>query len=137
MEDVEAAVQSQEEHIVRSDVLDVLEAVDHEQLGQNGHCLQPDTERPQEVDGVERLVRDDGGEQGSAVEIVVREGVGLAIEAEIVRLLLLHEVDGVGGEADEDDLHHEDVERLPTQEEVDVAGEEDGEEELLRAVGET
>ena len=137
MEDVEAAVQSQEEHIVRSDVLDVLEAVDHEQLGQNGHRLQPDTERPQEVDGVERLVRDDGGEEGSAVEIVVREGVGLAIEAEIVRLLLLHEVDGVGGEADEDDLHHEDVERLPTQEEVDVAGEEDGEEELLRAVGET
>lgn len=137
MEDVEAAVQSQEEHIVRSDVLDVLEAVDHEQLGQNGHRLQPDTERPQEVDGVERLVRDDGGEQGSAVEIVVREGVGLAIEAEIVRLLLLHEVDGVGGEADEDDLHNEDVERLPAQEEVDVAGEEDGEEELLRAVGET
>ena len=137
MEDVEAAVQSQEEHIVRSDVLDVLEAVDHEQLGQNGHRLQPDTERPQEVDGVERLVRDDGGEQGSAVEIVVREGVGLAIEAEIVRLLLLHEVDGVGGEADENDLHNEDVERLPAQEEVDVAGEEDGEEELLRAVGET
>lgn len=137
MEDVEAAVQSQEEHIVRSDVLDVLEAVDHEQLGQNGHRLQPDTERPQEVDGVERLVRDDGGEEGSAVEIVVREGVGLAIEAEIVRLLLLHEVDGVGGEADENDLHNEDVERLPAQEEVDVAGEEDGEEELLRAVGET
>lgn len=67
----------------------------------------------------------------------MREGVGLAIETEIVGLFHFHEVDGVGGEADEDDLHDEDVEGLPAQEEVDVAGEEDCQEELLRAVGKT
>lgn len=67
----------------------------------------------------------------------MREGVGLAIETEIVRLFEFHEVDGVGRETDEDDLHHKDVECLPAQEEVDVAGEEDCQEELLGAVGKT
>lgn len=54
----------------------------------------------------------------------MREGVRLTIETQVVRLLVLHEVDGVGSETDEDDLHDEHVERLPTQEEVDVARDE-------------
>lgn len=64
------------------------------------------------------------------------ERVGLAVETEVVGLLDAHEVDGVGGETDEHDLHHEHVERLPPEEEVDVARNEDCQEELLRAVGE-
>ena len=78
----------------------------------------------------------DCGEEGGAVEVVVREGVRLAVHAEAEWLFVLHEVDGVGSEGDEDDLHHEDVETLPPEEEVDIASEEDGQEELLGAVGE-
>lgn len=137
MEDVEAAVQSKEEHIVRSDIFDVFEPIDHEELRQNGDGLEPNAKRPEEVYGIEGLVRDDCSQQCRPVEVIMREGVGLAIETEIVGLFQFHEVDGVGGEADEHDLHHEDVERLPAQEEVDVARHEDRQEELLRAVGET
>lgn len=80
-------------------------------------------------------MRDDSSEEGCGVEVVMGEGVGLAVETEIVWLLDAHEVDGVGSQTDEDDLHHEHVERLPPQEQVDVATHEDCEEELLRAVG--
>ena len=136
MEDVEAPVEPQEENVVGRDVFDVLEAVDHGELGDDGERLEPDAEGPEEVDGVEGLVDDDGGEQGGPVEVVVREGVRLAVHTQAEGLLDLHEVDGVGGEGDEDDLHDEDVERLPAEEEVEVAADEDGEEELLGAVGE-
>lgn len=137
MEDVEGAVEAEEEDVVRGDVLHVLEAVDHEELRQDGQGFEPDAEGPQEVDGVERFVGDDCGEEGCAVEVVVREGVGFAVETEEVGLLDAHEVDGVGGEGDEDHLHHEDVERLPAQEEVDVPGEEHCQEQFLRAVGQS
>lgn len=78
---------------------------------------------------------DDGSEQGGAIEVVMGEGVGLPIETEVVWLFDAHEVYGVGGQADEDDLHDEHIERLPAEEEVDVAGEEHRQEKLLRPVG--
>lgn len=59
VEDVEASVQSQEQHVVCSDILDVFESIYHEKLRQDGHCLQPYAKRPQEVYGVEGLMRDD------------------------------------------------------------------------------
>jgi len=120
---------------VRCDVLHVLETVDHEQLRQDGQRFQPNTEGPQKVDRVERFMRDDGSEQRRAIEVIMREGVRLPIETEVVWLLDAHEVYGVGSQADEDDLHDEHVQRLPAEEEVDVAREEHRQEKLLRSVG--
>lgn len=51
----------------------------------------------------------------------MREGIGLAIETEVVRLLDAHEVDGVSGQANEYYLHDEDIECLPAEEEVDIS----------------
>lgn len=120
---------------MRCDVLHVLETVDHEQLRQDGQRFQPNTEGPQKVDRVERFMRDDGSEQRRAIEVIMREGVRLPIETEVVWLLDAHEVYGVGSQADEDDLHDEHVQRLPAEEEVDVAREEHRQEKLLRSVG--
>ena len=65
----------------------------------------------------------------------MREGVRLLIEAEVVWLFNAHEVDGVGSETDEDDLHHEHVQRLPAEEEIDVPRQEHCQEKLLCPVG--
>jgi hypothetical protein len=45
-----------------------------------------------------------------------------------------HEVDGVCGDTDEEYLHDEEIERLPPKEQIDVAGEEDDEVDLLSFV---
>jgi hypothetical protein len=66
----------------------------------------------------------------------VREAVSLAVQTQRIGLFEPHEVDGVAGERNEDDFHYEGVEGFPGHEEVDVAGEEDHEEEFLGAVGE-
>ena len=94
---------------MRCDVLHVFETVDHEQLRQDGQRFQPNTEGPQKVDRVERFMRDDGSEQRGAIEVIMREGVRLPIETDVVWLLDAHEVYGVGSQADEDDLHDEHV----------------------------
>ena len=134
MEDVEAAVQAQEEHVVGSYVLDVAQLVYHVQLRQDGQRLQPDAERPQEVQRVQRLVDQDGCEEGGGVEVVVGECVCVAVEGEGVGLFELHEVDRVARERDEHDLHHEHVQRLPPEQQVDVPRQEHHEEHLLRPV---
>lgn len=46
MQYVEAPGQSQEEHVVSSDVLDVPQLVYHVKLGQNSQPLQSNTKRP-------------------------------------------------------------------------------------------
>lgn len=56
----------------------------------------------------------------------MREGVWLFVEAEVIWFFVFHEIDGVGGEWDEYNLHDEGVEGLPSKKEVDVPGEKDG-----------
>lgn len=81
VEDVEEAVEAQEEHDVRGDVLDVLALRDHVQLRQNGHRLQPDRERPEDAVHREGLVEEEGQDGGPEVERPVREGVGVGVVA--------------------------------------------------------
>ena len=52
MEDVEYTIQSEEEYVMGSDVLDFFKFVNHEELWQDGESFEPDTERPSEVHGV-------------------------------------------------------------------------------------
>lgn len=58
VKDVEAAIQPQEQDIMSSDILDVLQTIDHEKLRQNGHRLQPNTKRPQKIYRVKGLMSD-------------------------------------------------------------------------------
>jgi len=51
----------------------------------------------------------------------VWESICFFVETEAERLFELHQVDCVGGEGDEYYLHDENVERFPTEKEVQVA----------------
>jgi len=48
-----------------------------------------------------------------------------------------HEVDGIGSNADEENLHDEEIERLPSQKQIDIACEEDDQVNLLRFIGQS
>ena len=50
MEDIEYSIQSQKQHVVSCNVLDILEFVYHEQLRQDSEGLQPDAVAPQDID---------------------------------------------------------------------------------------
>jgi hypothetical protein len=58
VENIKDTIQAQKQHIVCSDVLNILELIDHEELGKNGQCLKPDTEAPNKVDRVKGLMND-------------------------------------------------------------------------------
>ncbi len=137
MQNIKAAVQTQEQHVVGCDILDISQFVYHVELGQNGQRLKPDAERPQKVDWVERLMHNDGCKQSSAVKVVMGEIVGLTIQTETIGLFEFHEVDGVGCEGDEYYLHDEDVEGFPAEKEVDIASQEHSQKQLLGAVGQS
>jgi hypothetical protein len=137
VEDVENPIQSQEQHVVGCNVLDVLQLVDDCKLRQDGESLQPDRKGPDEVHGVERLVDQDRHQQGPPVDVVVGKRVRLCAVAQVEGPLDPHQVHGVGGEADEEDLHQEQVQCLPPREEVDVPEQKDREVNLLRFVRQT
>ena len=137
MEHIENAVQSQEQYVVRRDILHVLQFVDHEQLGKDREGLQPHAEAPHEIDGVEGLMDEDCHDQGSQIHILMLEGVGVPVVTEVKWLAEAHEVDGVGGEADEQDFHDEEVHGLPAEEQVEVAGDKNGQIDLLGLEGQT
>jgi hypothetical protein len=53
MDYVEYSVKAQKQDVVSSDVLDISQLIDHEQLGQDRHGLKPNAETPQEVNRIE------------------------------------------------------------------------------------
>lgn len=54
VDEVEGSVESQEEQVVGGDGLGLTSLADHEQLGQDGHRLQVDRERPQDLSKTKR-----------------------------------------------------------------------------------
>lgn len=50
VDEVECAVEAQEEQVVGGDGLRLTSLTDHEELGQDGHRLQVDGERPQDLE---------------------------------------------------------------------------------------
>ena len=124
MEDVEDTIESQEKYVMRSDVFNLFELVNHEQLRQNSQRLKPDTERPCEIHRIKRLMNDNSQHQSNSIQIIMREGVGLLIVAEVEGFSFAHEVHGVGGQADEDDFHDEEVEASPDEDQIEVTGQE-------------
>ena len=69
VQDVKAAVESEEEDVVRSDVLDIAQFVNHVELREDGEGLEPDAEGPQEVDGIEGFVSYYSCEEGGSIEV--------------------------------------------------------------------
>jgi hypothetical protein len=66
---------------------------------------------------------DDGSQnQRHSIKIVVGKGIGLLIVAKVERFSFPHEVHGVGGQADKDYFHDEEVETSPDEDQVEVAG---------------
>ena len=104
-----------------SDVLYVFQTIYHGQLRDDSQRLQPNAERPEKVEGIEGFMNDNGCKESGAVEVIVRERVRLAVHAQAEGFFYLHQVDGVGGQRDEDDFHHEDIESFPAKEKVKVA----------------
>lgn len=68
MEDVHNSVEAQKEHVVGRDVLHLLEPCDHGELRENCHRLQPNGERPHEVDGIEGFVDEHCHHEGAQVQ---------------------------------------------------------------------
>jgi hypothetical protein len=80
----------------------------------------------------------DGSENKSdSIKIVMREGIGLLIVAEVEGFSLSHQIHGVCSESDVDYFHKEEVEASPNEYKVDVSGYEDNQEQLLSFVRET
>lgn len=100
--DVEGAVDSESEQIVGGDGLGLARALQHKQLRENGHSLQPNGKGPQNL-GRGVVVREDEGESGGGAEEVLHaECVGIDVVCRLVGVG--HEVDDVALRAYEEDL---------------------------------
>lgn len=64
--DVEPAVDAQGEQVVRGDGLGLACALQHKQLRQDGHRLQPDRERPQDLGQCVAVGDDESQHRGAA-----------------------------------------------------------------------
>lgn len=99
---IEGAVDSESEQIVGRDSLSLACALQHKQLRENGHSLQPDGKGPQDL-GRGVVVREDEGESGSGAEEVLHaECIGVEIVCRLVGVG--HEIDDVALRAYEEDL---------------------------------
>ena len=108
--DVQRPVAAQREQVVRRDGLGLSGALQHEELRQDGHRLQPDGEGPHDLgDGV--LVGEEDGEDGGAAqEVLDAEGVDVGVVRGLVGVA--HEVEDVPLRAHEHDLEDEVVDAL-------------------------
>mmetsp|Transcript_10720 Transcript_10720/g.32762 ORF Transcript_10720/g.32762 Transcript_10720/m.32762 type:complete len:323 (-) Transcript_10720:113-1081(-) len=132
VQDVERPVEAEQEHVVSGQVVHILRPLQQHELGQDGHGLQVDGKRPQDLEEGEPSV-DDQGEDGARHD---QEEVPEGIVVLVIRLLHspvpLHVPDDhrAGGYVN----HLEDgvVERVKVPEEVQVPRDENSEVELLR-----
>lgn len=107
---VQGAVATEGKEVVGGDGLGLASSLQHEQLGKNGHRLEPDGERPENLlDGV--LVWEDYGEKGSTHEQVLdAEGIDVGIVGRLVRVG--HEIDDVSLGAEEEDFEDKIVQAI-------------------------
>jgi hypothetical protein len=112
--DVQRAVAAQGEQIVGGDGLGLTSALEHKQLREDSHRLEPDGEGPEDLgEGV--LVREKDCENGGATEEVLdAEGIDVGIVCGLVGVG--HEVDDVALGADEEDLEDEVVDAIRREE---------------------
>ena len=130
VENVEAAVGTEGEEVVAGDALSLPGLGHHEQLWQDGHGLQGDRKRPEDFHHRELMVEYEGQEQRGSNEKLDPKRVVVAVVSRLE--LHVHQIDGGGGRANEEELHGGVVEGYEGGEEVKVTGTEDRQEEYLR-----
>ena len=130
VENVEAAVGAEGKEVVAGDALGLPGLGHHEQLGQDGDGLQVDRERPEDFHHGELMVENQAEKQRGTDKKLDPEGVVVAVVGGLE--LHVHQIDGSGSRADEEELHGGVVEGDEGGEEVEVARTEDGQEEDLR-----
>ena len=124
MEDVEDTIQSKEEYVMSGDVFNFFELINHKKLWQDSQRLKPDTKRPSEIHWIKRFMNNGSQHQGNTIQIIMWEGIRLLIVAEIEGFSFTHQVHGVGSESNKDNLHDEEVETSPDEDQVEVTGQE-------------
>lgn len=99
---VQGSVATQSEQVVRCDGFGLASSLKHEELGKNGHRLQPDGKGPHDF-GKGVLVREQNGQHsGASEEVLDAEGVDVGIVCRLVGVG--HEVDDVSLGSDEHDF---------------------------------
>ena len=133
---IQRAIDPQRKQIMRRNRLRLARPLQHKQLRQDRHALQPDTEGPQDLGDRVLVGEEDGHDGGEGEEVLHLEGVVVRVVRGLV--VVEHEVDDVDGRADEEDLEGCVVEgggQVEGPEEVEVARDVDGEVEELRFEG--
>lgn len=127
--DVQSAVQTQGEDVVRGDGLGLSRALEHKQLGQDGDALEPDRESPRDLPERVFIGHQEGEDGGASEEILHAEGVEGRVVGRLVGVG--HQVDDVPLRAEEEDLEDDVIDGLGV-EEVEVARDVDYHVETLR-----
>jgi len=100
--DVQGPIDAQRKEVMRRNCLGLARPLQHEELRQDGHTLQPDRERPQDLwDGP--LIREQDGQHcRTARQVGDAEGVEVGVVRGFV--VIQHDPECVGGGCEEDDL---------------------------------
>ena len=73
--DIQRPIGTEGSQIVRSDVLRLACALQHEQLRKDSHCLEPDRKRPQHFGEGELVVEDERQDKAWSEQVFDAEGV--------------------------------------------------------------
>lgn len=116
---VQSTIKTQSGQVVRCNCLRLASTLQHEQLGENGDRFEIYGECPEDFTWLERVVEYQRKKEGWPKEVFNLERVngGVVRWTETV----FHEVEDVTTAANEENLHHEIVNRYPAEQQVDVA----------------
>lgn len=117
---VQRPVQAQREQIVRRDRLGLARALQHEQLRQDGHALQPDAERPQHLGDLVAVGEEDAQDGGGEEQVLDLERVDVGVVGRAV--VGQHQVEGVGLGGEEEEFEGGVVEGAGREGPEDVCG---------------
>jgi hypothetical protein len=106
---VQGAIDSQGEEVMRRDGLGLSRALQHEELGQNGNALKPDGEGPAKLENGVAHGEEDGEHAGKEEEELDAEGIEVGVVGGLVPGR--HQVDDVALRRDEEDFEDEVVRR--------------------------
>jgi len=100
--DIQGAITTQGEQVMRGDGLGLAGALQEEELRQDGDALEPDGEGPEDLGGRVAVGIDEGEDQRAPEEVLDAEGIEVRIVGGLVGGG--HEIEGVPRGAEEEEL---------------------------------
>lgn len=100
--DVESAVAAERKEVVGGDGLSLSGSLQHEELGENGHGLEPDGEGPEYLGEGVVIGECDGKDGGTGEEVLDAEGIDVGVVGGLVGVG--HEIDDVSLRTEEEEL---------------------------------